>query len=109
MGNSCKSVKKALRKVRQQMGIRPVEAAEADSVQAACEATQNYHLYANIDLDGIYRQLDAYQKKRHGCNWMTAQYFETMKQASADPNINFKLHSIELYDGPVNAAPSEKA
>eukprot|EP00931_Biecheleriopsis_adriatica_P088510 TRINITY_DN62813_c0_g1_i1.p1 TRINITY_DN62813_c0_g1~~TRINITY_DN62813_c0_g1_i1.p1 ORF type:complete len:391 (-),score=87.12 TRINITY_DN62813_c0_g1_i1:32-1174(-) len=70
-----------------------------------------YRLYCSRDIDGTYALLDRYQKEHHGVNWMTRKYLEAFKLASADPNINFQLHSIELYDTEAKAdgyeAPSE--
>jgi len=84
-----KHVRKALRKV-----------------QARCQAdgaAPKYHLYHSRDLWGTYERLDSYQRRRHGTNWMTRQYFEVAMQASDDPRINFRVHSIELYNGPFDA------
>lgn len=80
--NRSKAVRKALRRVSE-----------------ASSQNKDYQLYCNKNLDLAYELLDRYQQQQHGCNWMTRKYFETFRRASNDPNINFRLHSIELYDG----------
>lgn len=64
------------------------------------ETPRRYFLYCDRDLEETYKQLDRYQKEQHGENWMTWKYVQAFRRASDDPKINFRLHSIELYDGP---------
>eukprot|EP00930_Biecheleria_cincta_P069632 TRINITY_DN57350_c0_g1_i1.p1 TRINITY_DN57350_c0_g1~~TRINITY_DN57350_c0_g1_i1.p1 ORF type:complete len:420 (+),score=73.23 TRINITY_DN57350_c0_g1_i1:52-1311(+) len=98
--NDAKHVKKTVRKLSQELQplhkTTSTDAAGSQELPAHCP----YYMYNNYDIDGTFDKLDAYQKKRHGSNWLNKKYFTTMKIASADQNINFKLHTIELYDGP---------
>ena len=62
------------------------------------------HLYNNRRPDKLFEALDRYQKEQHGSNWLGPLYFQTMKDASADPSVNFRFHCIEMYNG---ALPGE--
>lgn len=110
--NSSKHMRKVLKKLKGSYQ-KPDGAAAADPGadetldEDLADSSGKYHMYSSLDLDGTYERLDTYQKSKHGCNWMHKKYFITMKVASADPRINFKLHSIELYDGPVVASGSD--
>jgi len=81
--NRSKAVRKALQQVSESSG-----------------QNKDYQLYCNKNLDLTYELLDKYQIEKHGTNWMTRKYLEAFRKASQDPSINFRLHSIELYDGP---------
>mmetsp|Transcript_46890 Transcript_46890/g.84123 ORF Transcript_46890/g.84123 Transcript_46890/m.84123 type:complete len:381 (-) Transcript_46890:101-1243(-) len=81
--NRSKPVNKALKRVK------------ADS-------PRKYYLYCDRDLELTYKELDRYQKEQHGENWMTWKYLQAFQRASDDASINFRLHSIELYDGPLS-------
>eukprot|EP00040_Diaphanoeca_grandis_P040000 m.260901 g.260901 ORF g.260901 m.260901 type:complete len:451 (-) comp40858_c0_seq1:180-1532(-) len=58
---------------------------------------EKYELAHMVDPDRTWELLDTYHRRRNGSNWLTKQYFETMKAASNNPNINFQLNIVELY------------
>jgi hypothetical protein len=93
--NNAKHVKKVLRKLKQQC-----------SSEDGSAIVFPYHLYNNRDQDKLFKVLDEYQKDQHGSNWLGQKYFATMKAASNDPSINFTLHCIELYTGPLGGSRS---
>jgi len=101
--NEMKLVRKVVRKLQQ--GGPPQRGCNGNPPP---QEVAGYHLYANRDIDKTYRQLDAYQTRVHGTNWMSPRYMQTMKQASANPNINFTLQSIELYDGDLDSVEPGK-
>jgi len=112
--NSSKHMRKELKKLKDRYqkpdsAVAPGPGDDKTLDMDSADGSGSYHMYSNLDLDGTYERLDAYQKSKNGSNWMHKKYFITMKVASADPRINFKLHSIELYDGPVASSGSESS
>lgn len=91
--NQAKPVKKALKRVKSEEGC------------PGCK----YYLYCNRNLKLTYQGLNQYHKDQNGENWMTWKYLEAFKAASDNPKINFRLHSIELYDGPLPEAGTSSA
>ena len=58
-----------------------------------------YHMYNNVNIDGMAAELDRYHQLNKGTNWLTDKYLDVMKLADADPSINFRMHCITLYRG----------
>jgi hypothetical protein len=82
--NTAKHVKKTLRKLRRTWPDNP-------------SSPPPYRLFNNRDPAKVFEKLDCYQKQQHWSNWLTPEYYATMKLASEDNTINFKVHCIELY------------
>ncbi|CAJ1437284.1 unnamed protein product, partial [Effrenium voratum] len=72
--------------------------------RATSSSEGKFHLYSSRNMRLAFERIDRYHKEQHGENWMTWKYLEVFERASADPSVNFRLHSIELYDGPLDGA-----
>lgn len=60
---------------------------------------RQYCIVNNLNPTKTWECLDAYHRKKYGCNWLTRQYFEMLQAATADKSINFRLQCVELYEG----------
>jgi len=70
-------------------------------VRKAVRQLQNsgrkYYIANCLDPERTWRLLDDYHRAGYDTNWLTKQYFEMLRAASADPSVNFKLQCVELY------------
>ena len=67
-----------------------------------------YRLFHARDPRGLYAALDAYQQRRHGSNWLTLRYFNTMIEADRRQDLNFEMHTFELYEEQEKAVGKEE-
>jgi hypothetical protein len=57
---------------------------------------RGYVLSDRARPERTWQMIEEYHAERHSSNWLTRRYFEMLREASEDPQLNFQMHCIEL-------------